>query len=210
MKRYKDCKIISCEGLSASQMLKVVEDAARVKSYKTKRNSCLRIDDVVMVYFRKPDLPYSRIIVSSSERDNTLYIVNIIPMPESGVSHITIEVYNKILDTFRLDVLDDLCKDGKFQIVETSEDYSIEDVIPKSYSLLKRWLDAAPLSGHPHDLKRWYDFVISLHRNEEQISLDTFGKYLRETCKWDEETIDEYELKLESHLDLLEYYDEHR
>lgn len=209
MKRYKDCKIISSEGLPASQMLKVVEDAARAHSYKTERNSCLRIDDVLMVYFRKPDLPYSRIIVSSSGRDNTLYIVNVIPMPESGVSHITIEVYNKILDTFRLDVLDDLCKDGKFKIEETSEDYSIENVIPKSYSALKHWLDGFPLSGHPYDLKRWYNFVISLHRNGEQLSLDTFGKYLKEACKWDDDTIDEYELKLESHLDLLEYYDEH-
>lgn len=210
MKRYKDCKIISRDGLSVSQILEVVEAAARNKSYKTERNSCLRIDDVVMVYFRKQDLPYSRIIISSSERDNSVYIVNVVPMPESGVSHISIEDYNKILDIFRADVLDGLSEDGKFNIEETSEDYTIEDIIPKSYPALKRWLDGYPLSGHPHDLHRWYDFVICLHRNEEQISLDTFGKYLKEACKWDDETIDEWELKLESHLDLLEYYTEHR
>lgn len=210
MKRYKDCKIISCDGLSVSHILEVVETAARNMSYKTERNSCLRIDDVVMVYFRKQDLPYSRIIISSSERDNSVYIANVVPMPESGVSHISIEDYNKILDIFRADVLDGLTEDGKFNIEETSEDYSIEDIIPKSYPALKRWQDGSPLSGHPHDLHRWYDFVICLHRNEEQISLDTFGKYLKESCKWDEETIDKWELKLESHLDLLEYYDEHR
>lgn len=107
-------------------------------------------------------------------------------------------------------MLDGLSEDGKFNIEETSEDYTIEDIIPKSYPAIKRWLDGSPLSGHPHDLHRWYDFVICLHRNEEQISLDTFGKYLKEACKWDDETIDEWELKLESHLDLLEYYDEHR
>lgn len=50
MKRYKDCKIISSEGLSISQILEVVEQSARVKSYKTERNSCLRIDDTVMVF----------------------------------------------------------------------------------------------------------------------------------------------------------------
>lgn len=210
MKRYKDCKIISNEGLSVSQILEVVESAARAKSYKTERNSCLRIDDVVMVYFKKRDLPYSRVVISGSERDHSVYIVNVVPMPESGVSHIGIGEYNKILETFRLDVLDDLCKDSKFKIEETSEEYSIEDVIPKTYPALRRWLDAYPLSGHPYDLHRWYDFVISLHRNREQLSLDTFGKYLREACKWDNDTIDEWELKLESHLDLVEYYDEHR
>lgn len=31
MKRYKDCKIISSEGLSISQILEVVEQSARVK-----------------------------------------------------------------------------------------------------------------------------------------------------------------------------------
>ena len=210
MKRYKDCKLTSSEGLSVSQMLEVVEKAAKSKSYKTERNSCLRIDDVVMVYFRKQDLPYSRIIVSSSERDNAVYIVNVVPMQESGISHIDIETYNRILDVFIADVLEPLCKDGKFKLEETSEDYSIEDIIPKSYPILRRWLEAFPLSGHPHDLHRWYDFVISLHRNDEHLSLDTFGKYLKEACKWDGDTIDEWELKLESHLDLLEYYDEHR
>lgn len=94
MKRYKDCKIISSEGLSISQILEVVEQSARVKSYKTERNSCLRIDDTVMVYFRKPELPYSRIIVSGSQRENSVYVVNVIPMPESGVTHIDIDVYN--------------------------------------------------------------------------------------------------------------------
>lgn len=106
--------------------------------------------------------------------------------------------------------MDSLCKDGKFKVEETSEEYSIEDIIPKSYPSLRLWLDGYPLSGHPNDLKRWYDFVISLHRNEERLSLDIFGKYLKETSKWDDDTIDNMELKLESHLDLLEYYDEHR
>lgn len=210
MKRYKDCKIISSEGLSISQILEVIEQAARVKSYKTERNSCLRINDTVMVYFRKQELPYSRIIVSGSQQENYVYVVNVIPMLESGVTHIDIEVYNQILDAFRKDVLDSLCKDGKFKVEETSEEYSIEDIIPKSYPSLRLWLDGYPLSGHPNDLKRWYDFVISLHRNEERLSLDIFGKYLKETSKWDDDTIDNMELKLESHLDLLEYYDEHR
>ena len=58
MKRYKDCKIISSEGLSISQILEVVEQSARVKLYKTERNSCLRIDDTVMVYFNVSSTKY--------------------------------------------------------------------------------------------------------------------------------------------------------
>lgn len=210
MKRYKDCNIISEEGLTCAQVLDVVAEKAFDKKFMISRLSCNRQDDTLWVHFQKIGYPNCRIVISSSESDGSVYVSNVIPNPESGFSHIDIETYNRILDVFIADVLIPLCKDGKFKIEETSEDYSIEDIIPKSYPVLRRWLDGFPLSGHPYDLHRWYDFVISLHRNEEQLSLDTFGKYLREACKWDNDTIDEWELKLESHFDLLEYYDEHR
>ena len=53
----------------------------------------------------------------------------------------------------------------------------------------------------------FYDFVIALHTNHESISLDDFGEYLREEYKWTEDDAYNAELKLESFLDLIEYYD---
>lgn len=67
-----------------------------------------------------------------------------------------------------------------------------------------------PLSAHPLDTKRWNAFVVALHTNNEHLSLDDFQKYIQEKYGWKEDVIEVFSLKLESQLNLLEYYDEHR
>ena len=71
-------------------------------------------------------------------------------------------------------------------------------------------MNAFPLSGHPFDEYRWFDFLISLRKNDENLSVDDFSKYIQENYNWSKKDIERFGLKYEEQIELLEYYDEHR
>lgn len=210
MKRYRDLKIYCNEGQSALELLDVIEKSSEDKSYNKDRGSSLGTRDTLKVYINIENLPYSRIVLCAISDEHCVSIVNIVPMPESGTSHIPPETYNQLLDYYRNDVLQSISQTHGNRIETNNEDYSIEDIIPHSFEKLDIWLNGHPLSSHQNDTQRWYNFVISLHQTGESLSLDTFGKYLQERCEWSDEDIDRMELRLESQLDLLEYYDDHK
>ena len=60
------------------------------------------------------------------------------------------------------------------------------------------------------DTKRWYAFIVALHTNNEYISTEDFEKYIREEYDWSDKAVEEFFLKLEAQIGLLEYYDRHR
>ena len=180
------------------------------EGYQVDRYSARTERDTLAVYIHEKGLPYSRLIVCANSASNVVEIVNIVPMPESGISHIEYAEYNKLLDLFRDQVFGTINHEQGNEIRENSEEYNIEDVIPKSYTALNTWLNMYPLSGHPLDTKRWYAFVVALHENNEYLSLDDFAKYIMENYEWPSDKIEEFSLRLESQLELLEYYDNHR
>lgn len=210
MKRYKDCALACNDKQYAEDLLHIVEQMANEKNYKTSRQSTFSRSDTLIVYTHESTLPYSRIVVCPLSDGSSVSVVNIVPMHESGVSHIGCSVYNQLLNIFRDDVLKPISEQQGNRIIENEEDYTIEDVIPKSFPLMNTWLSNYPLSGHPRDTHHWYDFVLALHTNKEHLSLDDFRKYIEENYGWDEEDLSRFELRLESQLELLEYYDEHR
>lgn len=210
MKRYKDCSLICNENQRPIELLDIVMQVSKSLGYKFDRYSVFSDIEALAIYIQEEGLPYSRLIINNDSELNAVVIVNIIPMQESNISKIDCVEYNKLLDSFRNKVFRAIQEQNGNSIKENSEDYEISDIIPKSYQKLNTWLDNYPLSGHPLDEKRWYDFVISLHINQEKLYLDDFKKYIQEQWKWEEETIEKFALKLESHIELLEYYDKHR
>ena len=210
MKRYKDCALVCKYGQSATELLNLVMQVCSSKGYQIDRYSTMTERDTLAVYIHENELPYSRLIVCANSESNVVAIVNIVPMPESGISHIEYAEYNRLLNLFRDQVFVTIYNEHGNEIKENSEDYDIKDVIPKSYTALNTWLSMYPLSRHPSDTKRWYAFVVALHKNKELLSIEDFEKYINENYGWDNDQIEEFSLKLESQLELLEYYDNHR
>lgn len=85
------------------------------------------------------------------------------------------------MDVFKADVFLEINKKYKNAIEENQEDYTIQEIIPKSYVYLETWLSFYPLSGHPLDEHRWYDFLIALRNNKEYLSVSDFSKFIQET-----------------------------
>lgn len=210
MKRYKDCTLVCNAGQKAMDLLGIIEQISIQKGYKVERYTSWRNHDSLAIYTQEKSLPKSRLILSLSSELNSVNIVNIIPTKESGTSQIGYIEYNKLLNIYRDDVFAEIKKQYGNTIEENTEDYGIEDIIPSSYKFLDLWLSMYPLSEHPLDTNRWYDFVIALHRSGERLSLSDFEKYIEETYNWDKDDIVKFSLRLETHLELLEYFDNNK
>lgn len=210
MKRYKECALVCNKNQQPEELLDIVMQVSEKKGYKIDRYSSIGKRDSLAVYLIEVGLPYSRLIVHISADKDIVSVVNIVPMPESGVSHLSIVEYNRLLDTFRDKVFGQINQQWGNIIKENSEDYEISEIIPLSFVKLDTWLSNYPLSAHPLDRERWYDFVIALHTNKEHLSLNDFEEYIKENYEWEEKVVEEFSLKLESQLELLEYYDKHR
>ncbi len=209
MKRYKSCSLLCNDGQQPITLLDLIEQVSKQKEYEVERFKTERENDSLSVYIQKEALPYSQLILFINNENKAVDIVNIIPMSQSGVSYIECETYNRLLDIYSNDVFALIEQQYGNGIHQNTEDYTIQEVIPRSYPLLNTWLNGYPLSVHPLDTERWHAFVVGLHLSEEHLSLSDFEKYLAETCGWNEEKINEFSSKLESQLELLAYYDQH-
>lgn len=206
MKRFKDCTISCIQDQSLSDLLLVIKDQCIASSYNVEVYTTFGTNDTISVIFDKEGFPICRLILVASQEERSIKIVNIVPSQKSGLSSLGMDLYNQILDAFRDDVFIPIGESFGNVIEETNADYTIEEVIPKSYQSLKIWLNAYPLSGHQYDQERWFNFLISLINNDEYLSLDDFSKYIKENYSWHEEDIEKFELKLEEELALLKYY----
>lgn len=208
MKRYKDCSLLCNKTQNSGELLNIILQVSEDEGYKVDRYSSLGNNDTLAVYVQEKELIYSRVILCA--KDNSVAIINIVPMSESGVSHIKLGDYNKILDYFRDKIFIKISEEYGNKIKENSEDYTLSEIIPKSYPVLETWLNNFPLSGHPLDEERWFDFVISLHENNETLPVSDFETFLFDEQGWDGLDIDVFSLKLTSQLELLAYYDKRR
>lgn len=210
MKRYKDCALVCNKKQTPMKLLDIIEKVSTEKKYKVKRYTSFKEDDSLTVYTKEESLPYSRLILILNDKESRVEIINIVPTQESGILKIEYAEYNRLLDIYCSDVFAEIEREYGNMIEQNTEDYSIEDIIPLSYSSLDAWLQAYPLSGHPLDTERWYKFVVTLHLSQEDLPISDFEKYIKEAYNWAEDDISRFSLELESHLALLTYYDNNK
>lgn len=210
MKRYKECALLCLENQSKEELINIIDEFCERKSYKTEKRQTWTKNDTLVVFINKEELPLSKMILSAPEYENKVLISNIVPTRESGLLSLDYSEYNHILDTFKDDVFVEIKNKYSNIIEENQEDYTIQEIIPKSYKELIKWLNMYPLSGHTLDEHRWYDFLIALKNNKENISVSDFAEFIKENYQWSESDLEKYMFKFEEQTDLLNYYDEHK
>lgn len=207
MKRYREYSISCVNNQSIFDLLDKIELQSVTAGYQVQRYNTFIKRDSLAVNFEKSGFPKSQIILSGMQKYSNVKIVDIKPLPNSGVSLIDKETYNKILSNYSKQIIKPLAEISGNKITTNNEDFTIQEIIPLSCSILDTWLNTYPLSGHQCDTERWYDFIIALHKNNESIPLDIFEDYIKENYKWNDEDIHRFKLKLESEFKLIEYYD---
>lgn len=210
MKRYRDYKIELPDYETAMALLLCVESKATSIGLQVLEQSKGKgtFGNFTAFIISIEGLPKVRLVLSVYKTKGifTLSIVNIVPTQDSGYSSLEKEVYNKILQYFVDSVLTPV-NAGKYKVYTNQESYTLKEQIPLSWNTFFLWVDAFPLSHHPHDQERWLNFVIALHNNKEHLSISDFEEWLQTEKGWSYDEIDYFSSKLEYGLELLEKYD---
>lgn len=77
---------------------------------------------------------------------------------------------------------------------------------------LRRFSGAANKStgaSHPSDERRWFDFIVAVHRAGDKLDAARLARWLHEAEGWDEDSAHKLAGNYETSLALLTHYDEH-
>ena len=206
MKRFKDCKLTCVHGQTSYDLLQLIKSECEMAGLRVENGSAVANSQTLCAYVEFDGYPSSRVILNTYEKGDGVDVVNIVPLKESGVSQLEIPAYNGILDSFRDMIFSRIEKKHGNAIIENTEDYTIKEIIPKSFCKLETWLSFYPLSHHPNDEHRWFDFLIALIDNGERVGASTLSEYIKENHHWSDKDLFDLELRFESQMELLEYY----
>lgn len=134
------------------------------------------------------------------------YVPNIVPAESRKLNY---EQYNAILNDFREKVLQPVARRFDF-VAETTSDRQevVAGLSPDAAMKLRAFCDNANKStgaGHPMDQRRWFDFLIAVHRSGKTIGRDLLERWLHEVERWDEESAHELAGNYETSLALLQH-----
>ena len=144
------------------------------------------------------------------ETHDGYHVPNIVPL-ETG--NLTYAQYNAVLEDFIKRIAGPIVKKLGFEISATKAEQTLDDWISEDAALkLRRFSGAANKStgaSHPSDERRWFDFIVAVHRSGDRLYADQLARWLCEADGWSEDTAHRLAGDYEGSLALLKYYDEH-
>jgi hypothetical protein len=211
MKRFRDLFINCTSHNEALALLHIIENECNSEPFvfsEDVRSQYMSDESMTHILSSVSGTPRSVLVLFA--RDKTLKVINIVPYMHS-VSSIDKDDYNRIVEEFGRKITP-LCEGDHYRIVISPAEYRIQDLIPLSFQALDLWVHCpAPQAPflHPSDLHLWFDFLIALVENNEQLMSGDLELWLREEMKWSEELIEETILHFEHDKELLKYFNEH-
>lgn len=209
MKRFKDLEvIIGSDSQAIEELVKIKErcDGILFTFSVDVENLFQQNDRILHIIANVPETPEAILLVFAN--DGNIKVINIVP-PKSGNDALTKEQYNRIVDFFNNTVLQPLMG-NRYRIIVTSDTVKMEDIIPKSYQSLVRFVESTSIESpfsHPLDREKWYEFVCKLSSNNEYLSSGDLRQWLLEDMGRDDNLVDIIIDKYEDATELLDYYD---
>lgn len=134
-------------------------------------------------------LTNKKVKIAISLNVNEIAIENVCNLHQT-TDELSIQQYNTLLVGFTKNIIDpNIDANLHDHVVETLSHFEWKDVIPLSHSYLENWLAFFPLSSHPLDRRRWFDFLIALVKNNESLDITYLEEYARTSLQWDEDSI---------------------
>jgi hypothetical protein len=181
-------------------------------NYDSDRSAALvrtATEDEILVFSRKATDDLHAAFVALCSRGDGYYVSNIVPI---DVTELGIAQYNAILTDFIERIVHPVAPRFDYQIHATEAGQNLENwTSTEAAQKLRSFSAAANKStgtSHPLDQRRWFDFVIDVHKSRKTISTDLLSRWLYEIGGWDEESAHELAVKYETALNLLQRYDE--
>ena len=165
--------------------------------------------DDVLLFRTESTEAYPEAGLTLWEYEDGYYVPNIVPLKAGQLTH---SQYNAILEDFIQEIASSVAPQHGFTISTTQGHQSIEDWVPEDAATkLRRFSGAANKStgaSHPADERRWFDFIVSVHRSSARLDADQLARWLYEVDGWDEGSAHNLAARYEGALALLKFYDE--
>jgi hypothetical protein len=167
-------------------------------------------DDDVILFRRSASEGYPAAGLTLWEDKSGYYVPNIVPMDAGSLSYAQ---YNAILANFIDLVVAPVAARLGLTITTTAPQQTLDDWLSaESKEKLQRFSTAANKStaaSHPSDERRWFDFLVCVHRAHDKFDASTLARWLHESEGWDEDTSHKLAGDFEKAQALLAFYDEH-
>jgi hypothetical protein len=178
------------------------------RSAEVARNAVTSEDVVLFRRDAGQDHPAAGLTLWGNE--NGYYVPNIVPL-EMG--SLTFAQYNAVLADFIARIAAPVTAQFGFTISTTEPRQTLDDWLSPDAALkLKRFSGAANKStgaSHPSDQRRWFDFLVAVHRGGDKPGADRLARWLHEVEGWDEDSAHGLAGDFETAIALLAYYEEH-
>ena len=166
----------------------------------------MMVDGILFDRINDDSIPNARLFLVRDE--NMCKIANIVPL-ESG--KINISEYNDILKDFLDSVVCPALQRHKFHVHTTKDRAILTDYMSQeSAENLRRFsvlANKATGSSHPSDQDRWFDFILSVHRDSRAIDTSMLKRWLIEVERWGSDEALDLVIEYEFALELLRKYD---
>lgn len=138
--------------------------------------------------------------------EQTLYVSNIVPQEPLRLSY---DQYNSILEEFYERFVKPVVEEMGLKASLSHDEANIENWISeKSVKKLKKFSVAANKStgsAHPLDRKRWFDFLITVHHEHNNMDVSQLSSWLIECEHWPEDIAYELAIEYEFAMGLLDF-----
>jgi hypothetical protein len=133
------------------------------------------------------DRESATLFLVQSEPD-LFHVSNIIPRDKGELS---IVQYNRILNDFYERFVRSAAEEIGVNGILSSDEMKLEDLISheaaKKLRTFSSCANRSTGSSHPIDRERWYDFLVTVHREDNKLGYDILFRWLVEEEKWPEE-----------------------
>lgn len=210
MKRYKDIVIDCSDSKTAIKELDSIKNACILPEFTHNEElEKMYAPDDNMAHILVDIIGLPKAVISVWANDSKIKVINIVPF-KGSVSQIEVDIYNQMIDCFYTKILKPVFI-NRYKINISSDDYTLKEIIPKSFEALNRWTSCPGAPGspfsHPSDLELWFEFLCQMTINREELFSDQLEQWLREEKSWPDDIIHETILKYEEEMYLLKYYD---
>lgn len=136
------------------------------------------------------------------------YVSNIFPRAKPSL---TIKEYNLILNTFYQEFIEPIkIKYPKLIFKLSDGQVKLSDLISKnsveSLELFSSMANKSTGSSHPLDRERWYDFIISIAKNQDKLDINILNRWLVEIDGWSEDIATDLAIEFEFGVNLLKKF----
>ncbi|WP_202326735.1 hypothetical protein [Mesorhizobium sp. 113-3-9] len=170
--------------------------------------SAMTSEDVIL-FRRAAGQDYPAAALTLWGNSEGYYVPNIFPLDRGSL---TFTQYNTILKDFIERVAAPVADKFGFKVTTTASYQSPDNWLSPNTALkLRRFSAAANKStgaSHPSDERRWFDFLVTIHRSRDKLGADMLARWLYEVDGWDVDSAHKLAGDFERSLALLEFYDE--